>query len=90
MSRYLKTKGLPVLAIGICGRCSRKMSILALHPDANSPGLRVCMRCVDERDPWSLPSRPTEKLPLQYPRPDVDLTGREPPYLTTHEEPVDG
>jgi hypothetical protein len=90
MSRYLKTKNLPIIAIGICGRCSRKMSIMALRSDANSPGLRVCLRCADERDPWSMPAPATEKLPLQYPRPDVDLLGHEPPYLATSEEPVDG
>ncbi len=90
MSRFLKTKGLPVIAIGICGRCSRKLSTLALYSDPNIPGLRVCIRCIDQLDPWDLPPPPTETLPLQFPRPDVDLLGHEPPYLQSSEEPVDG
>jgi len=90
MSRYLKTKDLPILAIALCARCSRKMSIMALASDPNSPGLRVCKCCKDEVDPWSLPPPSTEALPLQYPRPDVSLLGHEPPYLATNEEPVDG
>jgi hypothetical protein len=41
-------------------------------PDPNFPGLKVCTRgCADEKDPYRLPARKTERINLQYPRPDV-------------------
>jgi hypothetical protein len=42
--------------------------------DRNLPGLRVCNEgCNDERDPWRLPARPTEKISVRFPRPDADV-----------------
>ena len=43
-------------------------------PDPNFPGLKVCQQgCADEKDPYRLPARKTERITLQYPRPDVSV-----------------
>ena len=74
MSRYLDTTGLPSLAIGICDRCSEKMSLTVLSADRNAPGLRVCPGCNDQLDPYRLPARRSENITLRYPRPDEPLS----------------
>jgi hypothetical protein len=44
------------------------------HPDANFPGVIVCERgCGDEKDPYRLPARKTEKITIRYPRPDLSV-----------------
>lgn len=73
MSVFLDTRGRSTLGIGVCGRCSRKMSLDDLYPDANYPGLRVCREDLDEYDPYRLPARQPEVITLQYPRPDTPL-----------------
>jgi hypothetical protein len=73
MSVYLSTLGKTTLAIGICGRCSRKFSLDDLYPDPNYPGLRVCSVDIDEYDPYRLPARQPEVISLQYPRPDTPI-----------------
>jgi hypothetical protein len=73
MSLWLDTTGLSSLAIGICGRCSKKFPILELFPDPNSPGLRVCSDDLDVLDPWRLPARQTEDITVTHPRPDSSL-----------------
>ena len=61
-----------------------KRPIVEEMPDPNFPGLRVCQQgCADNKDPYRLPARKTERINLQYPRPDVnlnDLSGSEIPY----------
>jgi hypothetical protein len=43
-------------------------------PDPNFPGLKVCQQgCADNKDPYRLPARQTERITLQYPRPDVSV-----------------
>jgi len=43
-------------------------------PDPNFPGLRVCQQgCADQKDPYRLPARKTERINLQYPRPDTNI-----------------
>ena len=43
-------------------------------PDPNFPGLKVCQQgCADQKDPYRLPARKTERITLQYPRPDVSV-----------------
>ncbi len=74
MTLFLDTRGNTSLAVGICGRCSRKMPIGELHPDRNSPGLLVCWEDNDEYDPWRLPARPPDRIALRFARPDVPLT----------------
>lgn len=76
MSLYLNTRGKTSVAIAICDRCRMKRSITKLVADSNAPGLRVCGdTCRDVYDPYRLPARRTENITLQYPRPDVNLTG---------------
>jgi hypothetical protein len=73
MALFLDTRGKSTLGIGICGRCSVKMSLTKLHPDPNTPGLMVCRDDLDVLDPWRLAPRETEDITLQYPRPDTPL-----------------
>lgn len=75
MSVYLDTRGKSSLAIGICGRCSRKLPIVELMPDPNYPGLYVCEKDRDQFDPYRLPARQTENITVRFPRPDVPLDG---------------
>jgi hypothetical protein len=72
---FLNTRGHATLAIGICGRCSRKFPLDELMPDPNYPGLRVCRDDLDQFDPYRLPARQTEDITLRHPRPDTPLDG---------------
>lgn len=74
MSIWLDPRGKTTFGIGVCGRCSRKMSLDDLYPDPNAPGLYVCEKDLDVFDPWRLPPRQTEDITLRNPRPDVPLT----------------
>lgn len=88
MPRFLDTTGNAVIAIFICDRCRMKRPIIEAMPDPNFPGLKVCQRnCADEKDPYRLPARKTERIALQYPRPDVSVA-TDPNDLTT--EPYGG
>lgn len=64
------------LALAICDRCKRKRPYLALGPDGDKPGLRVCQDdgCSDVKDPWRLPAIQPEPITLRYPRPDTDIS----------------
>jgi hypothetical protein len=74
MPRFLDTRGNAVIAIFICDRCRMKRPIIEAMPDPNFPGLKVCQQnCADEKDPYRLPARKTERITLQYPRPDVSV-----------------
>jgi len=51
-----------------------KRPIIEAMPDPNFPGLKVCQQnCADQKDPYRLPARKTERITLQYPRPDVSV-----------------
>lgn len=76
MPLYLNTRGRSTLGIGICDRCRVKMSLDDLHPDRNSPGLRVCDGCNDEYDPYRYAAPPVENISLPFVRPDVNLDTR--------------
>ena len=74
MPRFLNTEGNASIAIFICDRCKMKRAIVEAMPDPNFPGLKVCQQgCADDKDPYRLPARKTEKITLQYPRPDVSV-----------------
>lgn len=74
MPRFLDTTGSTSLAIGVCDRCKMKRPYVSLEPDTNFPGLRVCDQgCRDQKDPYRLPARKTERINLRYPRPDVSV-----------------
>jgi len=74
MPKWLDTRGNSTIAIFICDRCKMKRAYSDIGQDRNLPGLRVCNEgCNDERDPWRLPARPTEKITIRFPRPDADI-----------------
>jgi hypothetical protein len=73
MSIFYDPTGKSTYGIGICDRCSRKMSIADLYSDPNSPGLRVCLEDLDDLDPYRLPARQTENITLPFTRPDTPL-----------------
>ena len=73
MSIWLNPRGKSTFGIGICDRCSIKMSLDDLYPDPNFPGLRVCKQDLDDLDPWRLPARQTEDIHLPFTRPDYPL-----------------
>jgi hypothetical protein len=51
-----------------------KRAIDEAMPDPNFPGLKVCQQnCADQKDPYRLPARKTEKIALRFPRPDVSV-----------------
>lgn len=74
MTRFLNTTGNASLAIFICDRCKMKRPIDEQTVDPNFPGLRVCQHgCADQKDPYRLPARKTEKITLRFPRPDLNI-----------------
>lgn len=73
MPRYLDTTGYASLAIAICDRCRFKRPLSLLVADNNSPGLRVCPDCQDDRDPYRLAPRRPDDITLRFPRPDEPL-----------------
>jgi len=74
MPLFLDTEGLWTIAIAVCDRCKMKRPLASLGPDFNFPGLRVCDQgCRDDRDPYRLPARQTERINLRFPRPDVSV-----------------
>lgn len=77
MPRFLDTSGKAPVAIGLCGRCSRKFSVTELWPDPNAMGLLVCKADRDEFDPYRLPARQPDKINLRFARPDVPLVPEE-------------
>lgn len=78
MPRFLNTLGNSSLAIAICDRCRMKRPYSTMSGDTNFPGLLVCQEgCKDQKDPYRLPARQTEKIVLRTPRPDVGLTGQD-------------
>lgn len=84
MSLFLDPTGKSTFGIGICGRCSRKMFLEQLHADPNSPGLMVCKDDLDQLDPYRLPARQTERINLDFVRPDLPLTGVGPNQSLIH------
>lgn len=90
MPMFIDTRGKSKIAIGICGRCSRKFAYVDLVEDPNIPGLWVCPEDRDQFDPWRLPARQTEDISLDHPRPDVAISeqGPTPLYGTNQLNPV--
>lgn len=85
MSIYLDTRGRSTLGIGLCARCSRKMSLDQLFSDPNSPGLRVCRDDLDQLDPYRLPPRQPDNITLPFVRPDAPLVSN-PAGLVTEDD----
>ncbi len=78
MPLFLDTEGYSDIAIGICDRCRMKRPHATLGPDINFPGLMVCEEnCRDQKDPYRLPARKTERINLRFPRPDVSVAAEQ-------------
>ena len=74
MGMFLDTIGNASLAIFICDRCRMKRPMDEQMSDPNFAGLRVCQQgCADQKDPYRLPARKTERINLRFPRPDVSV-----------------
>lgn len=83
MPLFLDTRGYSSIAIAICDRCKMKRPYSVMTNDPNFPGLRVCDQgCADQKDPYRLPARQTEKIALRFARPDVSVA-TDPNDLTT-------
>jgi hypothetical protein len=74
MPVFLDPSGRSTFGIGVCARCWQKFSLEDLYSDPNSPGLKVCLKDLDDYDPYRLPARRTEDVTLRFYRPDEDLT----------------
>jgi hypothetical protein len=80
MPRFIDTLGFSDIAIAVCDRCKMKRPHATLGPDTNFPGLMVCEEgCKDEKDPYRLPARKTERITIRFPRPDVPLNDLDEP-----------
>ena len=89
MPRFLDTEGLADIAIAICDRCRMKRPHVTLRPDINFPGLMVCEEnCRDEKDPYRLPARQTERINLRFPRPDVSVAASQDNLVTNNQQNV--
>jgi hypothetical protein len=74
MPVFLDTSGLASVAIAVCDRCKMKRTYVVMRPDPNFPGLQVCNEgCADQKDPYRLPARKTERINLRFPRPDLSV-----------------
>ena len=90
MPVFLDTEGLASIAIAVCDRCKMKRPIIEEMPDPNFPGLRVCQQgCADQKDPYRLPARKTERITLAYPRPDVSVAVDPDAIITTGDNQYD-
>ena len=74
MPIFLDTLGMSDLAIAVCDRCKMKRPHAVMRSDPNFPGLQVCDQgCADQKDPYRLPARKTERIALHFPRPYVSV-----------------
>lgn len=86
---FLDTEGYSDIAIAVCDRCRMKRPHATLGPDINFPGLMVCEEnCRDEKDPYRLPARQTERINLRFPRPDVSVAAIQDNLVTNNQQNV--
>jgi hypothetical protein len=84
MPIFLDTRGYSSLAIAVCDRCKMKRPYSVMRNDPNFPGLRVCDQgCADQKDPYRLPARKTERIALRFPRPDLSVALQDNNLITT-------
>lgn len=74
MTRFINTRGKRILSVAICDRCRMKRPAADLISDPDMPGLRVCVGCADEVDPYTYAARQTEDTTVPFVRPDVDIS----------------
>ena len=73
MPMFLDTRGNSTLGVGVCGRCSKKLPLDQLYSDPNAVGLKVCLKDLDDFDPYKLPARQPDQISLPFVRPDVSI-----------------
>jgi hypothetical protein len=74
MPIFLDTRNKPTLAIGVCDRCNFKFPLSELMPDRDKPGMLVCRKDNDVKDPWRLPFVALDaNIGLPRARPDVKI-----------------
>jgi hypothetical protein len=74
MPIFIDTRGMSTISIAICDRCKMKRPHAEMSMDFNFPGLRVCAQgCKDEKDPYRLAARKTERINIRFPRPDTNI-----------------
>ena len=74
MPRFLDTLGNSDIAIAVCDRCKMKRAKDQMRSDPNFSGLQVCDQgCADQKDPYRLPARQTERIAIRFPRPDASV-----------------
>ena len=84
MPRFLDTLGNSDIAIAVCDRCKMNRAHAVMRPDPNFPGLQVCDQgCADEKDPYRLPARKTERINIRFPRPDESVAVENNQLITT-------
>ena len=84
MPRFLDTIGNSDIAIAVCDRCKMKRAHSVMRSDPNFPGLQVCDQgCADEKDPYRLPARKTERINIRFPRPDESVAVENNQVITT-------
>ena len=84
MPIFLDTRGYTSVAIAVCDRCKMKRPYSVMRNDPNFPGLRVCDQgCADQKDPYRLPARKTERIALRFPRPDLSVALQDNNLITT-------
>jgi len=84
MSIFLDTRGNTTLSIAVCDRCKMKRAHSVMRPDPNFPGLQVCNEgCADQKDPYRLPARQTERITIRFPRPDVSVAVQDNNLIST-------
>jgi len=57
----------------ICDRCRMTFQRKNLMRDPNAPGLRVCIDCKDQYNPYRLPPRQPDPIAMAWTRPYVEL-----------------
>lgn len=89
MPRFLDTLGNSDIAIAVCDRCKMKRAHSVMRNDFNFPGLLVCDQgCADEKDPYRLAPRPTERITIRFPRPDESVAVDDSNLITYPAGPV--
>lgn len=73
--KFINPRGHTTFGLGICARCQKKMSLDLLYDDPNIPGLKVCIKDMDQLDPYRLPFAPKDAdISLPFVRPDVPVS----------------
>ena len=65
------------LTKAICDRCKLRYPYQELRADGNSPGLRVCEECCDNKDPWRYPAPRPDPIAVRFARPDAPLVSND-------------